>query len=210
LLWGGAVILLVALVIVAAVLVSDNTTPAIVEKDLAPAVNASDHTLGSATSTVTLVEYADFQCPACQAYFPLLQKLTTDYQSKILFVYRYFPLPQHPNAVPAAEAAEAASLQGKFWPMHDLLFGHYQDWENLSDPTPIFIQYATQLGLNVTKFQSDMQSDAVKNVVNADLASATSENLQGTPSFYLNGKYIQNPPNYDAFKTLIDNALQSK
>src|SRR5580704_72720 len=92
-------------------------------------VTSADWTIGSSTAPVTLVEYADFQCPACAAFHPIVKQLLAEDGSKIYFAYRYFPLPQHANAIVADEAAEAAGMQGKFWDMSDLLFTNQLDWE---------------------------------------------------------------------------------
>lgn len=202
LIWAGITVILVAIVIGAAILVVKNqgATAGNVTA-LTPTVSSADHFLGNPSATTTLVEYADFQCPACQAYYPLLKQLTTDYKDKIKFVYRYFPLTQHPNALPTAKAAEAAGDQGKFWEMHDLLFANYKDWENLSDPTPVLMGYANQLSLDTTKFQADMNSTTTAKIIADDATSATTENLPGTPSFFLNGTFIaKNPQNYQDLK----------
>jgi protein-disulfide isomerase len=172
-------------------------------------VTSSDHTLGTSTAPVTLVEYADFECPACQAYAPIITQLLKDEGSKVYFVYRYFPLPQHPNAVPAAKAAEAAGLQGQFWAMHDMLFADNAQWENLSDPTSVFVGYAKTLGLNTTKFTTDMASPTVAATINADLAQANANGLTYTPTLFVNGVRIDNPQIYAAFKALVDSAASA-
>jgi protein-disulfide isomerase len=169
-------------------------------------VSSSDHTLGSPTAPVTIVEYADFECPACQAYAPVITQLLKDEGSKVYFVYRYFPLPQHPNAVPAAKAAEAAGLQGKFWQMHDMLFAENAQWENLPDPSSVFLGYAKALGLDPTQFSKDYASPTVAATINADLAQATANQLMYTPTLFVNGIRIQNPQSYEAFKALVDAA----
>jgi protein-disulfide isomerase len=181
------------------------TSNAPVVKLLNP-VTSSDHTLGSPSAPVTLVEYADFECPACQAYEPVIEQLLKDEGSKVYFAYRYFPLPQHPNAVPAAKAAEAAGLQGKFWQMHDMLFADNAQWENLSDPSSVFVGYAKTLGLNTTQFSKDYASAAVAATINADLAQANANQLTYTPTLFVNGVRIDNPTSYAAFRALIDAA----
>ena len=176
---------------------------------LSTPVTSSDWSEGSSSAPVTIVEYADFECPACQAYAPVLEKLLAAEPSNIFFVYRYFPLPQHSNAIPAAEAAQAAGIEGKFWPMHDLLFANHGDWENLPDPTSVFVKYATTIGLNAAQFTKDLNSDAVKNAVMAGYQDAVKSNLSYTPTIFINGFRIDNPQSYDAFKQLIDNAAAS-
>jgi protein-disulfide isomerase len=173
-------------------------------------LSSDDWTLGSSTAPVTLVEYADFQCPACAAYAPVISQLIASSSGEIYFGYRYFPLPQHQNALSSAYAATAAGLQGKFWEMHDLLFTNQVTWQDVADPTSIYVGYAKTLGLDITKFTADMASDAVKARVAAGAADATASGLDYTPTLFLNGKRIANPQSYAAFKALIDAAAQSK
>jgi len=175
----------------------------------APAVTSTDHVRGSADAPVTIIEYSDFQCPACEEYEPVLEKLEMAASTTFKFVYRHYPLPQHPNALPAAYASEAASLQGKFWEMHDLLFANHADWTELSDATPVFVGYATQIGLDVNKFKTDMASDAVKARVQTDADQAQTLGLNYTPTFFLNGKVISNPQGYDQFLSIIQAAASS-
>jgi protein-disulfide isomerase len=175
----------------------------------APAITLADHVRGPATAPVTITEYSDFQCPACEAYEPVLEKLEAVASSSFKLVYRHYPLPQHPNALPAAYASEAASLQGKFWEMHDLLFANHTDWTEESDATPIFIGYATKLGLDVNKFKTDMASDAVKTRVQSDADEAQTLKLDYTPTFFLNGTVIPNPQGYEPFLSVIQNAASS-
>lgn len=172
-------------------------------------VTSADHVRGPANAPITLIEYADFQCPACEAYEPVLEKLEAATSTSFQIVYRYFPLPQHPNALPSAYAAEAAGLQGKFWEMHDLLFANHADWTELPDPTSVFVGYATQLGLDVNKFKSDMNSDAVKARIQRDLDEGTNIGVNYTPSFFLNGHIINNPQSYDEFIAILQNAATS-
>jgi len=143
------------------------------------------------TGPVTVVEFADYQCPACQAVAPELQQLVTD--GSITLVYRYFPLPQHSLAVLAARAAQAASLQGEFWPMHDLLFSTHAAWENVSsdEARAYFGGLASQAGLNLQRWQADLTSPAVAEAVSSDAAAAKALGLPGTPSIFINGTYYQ-------------------
>ncbi len=170
-------------------------------------VAASDHSKGSDKPKLTLIEYSDFQCPACAVYYPVVKQLAEEFKSDVLFVYRNFPLPQHANAFPAARAAEAAGKQGKFWEMHDKLFETQIAWENSVRPYGTFSRYATELGLNLDQFEADYDSSAVKNKIDADIKSGQSAGVNGTPSFYLNGVKINNPRSYDDFKLTLINAL---
>lgn len=172
-------------------------------------VTAVDHTMGPETAAVTVIEYADFQCPTCATYAPVLEQLQRDYSDNLKIVYRYFPLQTiHPNATLSAQAAEAAGIQGKFWEYHDLLFSRQSDWSNEKNPTEKFTNYAQELGLNLDQFKTDLDSKDTKNRVNADYRSGLSAGVQGTPSFFMNGAPMENPRGYEAFKAAIDAELQ--
>ena len=148
----------------------------------------SSHILGKGTTGVTLVEYGDYQCPYCGQYYPLIKSVTDKYQDQIAFQFRNFPLSQvHQNAFAGARAAEAAGLQNKYWEMHDLLYEQQNSWQGSTNVEPVFEQYATELGLNLTKFKTDYASSAVNNVINADESEGTKLGVQGTPTFFLQG-----------------------
>lgn len=139
----------------------------------------------------TIVEFSDFQCPGCAVYSGPVESLVEQYPQDVRLVYRHFPLINiHPNAVPAARAAESAALQGRFWEMHDRLFATQKDWEKLSDPTEHFVSLARELSLNEVEFRAGLQNEVVITRVNADLQLALELQLPGTPSFYLNGKLM--------------------
>jgi protein-disulfide isomerase len=166
---------------------------------------------GLASSTVILIEYSDFQCPACRTYYPILRELAETYDGRMAFVYRHYPLKQiHVNAEPAAWASEAAGIQGKFWEMHNLLFEKQAEWEKASDLRSVFSEYAALLGLNKEKFLAELDSSAVKNLVGDQRKSALKFGLNATPTFILNGKKIENPQSVEAFKLLIDKAIKEK
>ena len=169
-------------------------------------ISSADWTIGSSSAPVTIVEYADFQCPACQTYAPLITQLLAAEGGKVYFAYRYFPLPQHQNAVSSARAAQAAGLQGKFWEMHDKLFANYAEWQDNSDPTSIYLGYATAIGISTTTFYKDYSSTAVADVVSNGYQESVANDLSYTPTFFVNGTRIVNPQGYDAFKKVIDDA----
>ena len=176
---------------------------------LAIAVSDSDWFEGGKDASVVLVEYSDFQCPACGAYFPVIRSLNEAYGDKLKIVYRNYPLTSlHPNAQLAAQAAEAAGIQGKFFPMHDLLFGNQQTWSTIADPTDTFVGYATSLGLDVEKFKTDLTGKDVINAVKNDVNGGDASKISSTPTFFLNGLQIEkNPQGLEPFKALIDAAL---
>ena len=159
-----------------------------------PDVAADEHIKGSPSSAVTLIEYSDFQCPACQAYEAVVDEIVTKYSDRITFVYRHFPLVTiHPNAEMAARASEAAANQGKFWEMHDLLFDRQDDWSALGDPTTLFVAYAELLALDKDQFISDLSSSDVRDRVRADMNEGNAAGINATPTFYLNGEPVTFP-----------------
>lgn len=172
----------------------------------------SNHVMGSTKSGVKLVEWGDYQCPACGAFYPLVKQITDKYDSQIQFQFRNFPLVSiHPNALIGARAAEAAGMQNKYWEMHDLLYENQQTWSAGSDPTSYFDQYAQQLGLNVNKFNQDLKSDTTNAIVQADLAQANKNGFDSTPTFVLDGKKIENNPrDLASFSKLIDDEIAAK
>ncbi len=172
------------------------------------AVSVTDWVTGSRNSKVILIEYGDFQCPACGFYFPIVKKLTEDYQDKLVFVSRNFPLQQHANARPAAYAAEAAGKQDKYWEIYDLLFGNQPQWSDAPNAKEIFTDYAKSLNLNLEQFTNEAGSSEVKNKVDNDYQSGIRADVNSTPTFFLNGKQIK-PINYDEFRNLIEQAIKA-
>jgi protein-disulfide isomerase len=155
--------------------------------------NIADHVFGQANSKVLFVEYGDYQCPGCGGLYPTLKTITEKYQGQIAFVFRNFPITTlHPNARVAAAAAEAAGLQGKYWEMHNKLYENQSAWESLSSDTRVayLTTYAKDLGLNTTKFQSDLSSDAVSAKISFDQAVAEKIGVNSTPTLYLDGKLV--------------------
>ncbi len=166
-------------------------------------VSAADWQRGNQYAKNVLIEYSDFQCPACAAYEPLVRQLMKDFDNQILLIYRHFPLSQHVHAELAAQASEAAGKQGKFWDMHDLLFDRQGSWENTGDAEATFKGYAKELGLDEARFAADLNSDEIKKLVAEDADGGLHAGINSTPSFYLNGKKIDNPKTYEEFKKLL-------
>ena len=171
---------------------------------------ASDHVRSGKDANVTLIEYGDFQCPACGAYYPIVKELESTYGDKVNFVFRHFPLIQiHPNAFAAARAAEAAGNQGKFFEMHDKLYETQNSWgEATSNQQSLFEGYAQELGLKMDQFKSDYSSNEVADRINQDLATGQQTfSIDSTPSFVLNGTKITNPKDVEEFKKLLDSTI---
>ena len=173
-----------------------------------PEVTSEDFVKGATESAkVTLIEYGDFQCPACGAYFPVVKQLSEEFKSDLKVVYRNMPLTNiHPFAMITAQAAYAAGRQGKFWEMHDLLFENQSEWTT-SNAREKILQYAESLKLDIDKFKEDLDSDEAKDFVNKQREEALSIGLNSTPSFFLNGKYIQNPKTFEDFQKLIQDEI---
>jgi protein-disulfide isomerase len=162
-------------------------------------------TKGPANAPVELIEFSDFQCPYCETAFPTVNQVLTTYGDRIHFVYRHYPLVIHPRARPAAEAAQCAAEQGKFWQFHDRLFG---DQSRLSDED--FKQDAAQLGLNALQFNACVDSHKYKAEIDADIHAGDEAGVSGTPAFYINGRMLSGAQPFDAFKRIIDEELALK
>lgn len=161
---------------------------------------------GDENALVTLVEYSDFQCPACRVYSTLVHDLAEHFEGDVRVVYRHFPLRSiHPLANLAAQAAEAAGAQGKFWDMHDELFASQSSWSSLTlnDAEDLFVTYAEKLELDVDKFQDDIGLGDVREAVEADYISGLGLGISGTPTFFINGEHVINPKGYEAFRATV-------
>ncbi|HJU55256.1 MAG TPA: thioredoxin domain-containing protein [Pyrinomonadaceae bacterium] len=151
----------------------------------------SAHVRGPANAKITMEEYGDYQCPSCGVLFHELKKIEQEYGTQMRFVFRHFPLQGHKYALVAAHAAEAASQQGRFWEMHDMIYTNQGAWSASSDARPIFIQYARNLGLDVDRFTRDLDDPAVAARVQADYQRGVAARVEGTPSIFLNGRQLR-------------------
>lgn len=150
---------------------------------LTPPVSDADHRAGPDDAPVTLVEYGDFECPHCGRAHPIVRDVRKRMGQRLRFVFRHFPLSQaHPHAMHAAEAAEAAGDQGRFWEMHDVLF---ENQEALEDPD--LIRYAQELGLDEARVGRELESGAHEKRVRAHFRSGVRSGVNGTPTFFING-----------------------
>jgi protein-disulfide isomerase len=171
---------------------------------LRPPVNRNDHIKGPHDAVVELVEYGDYQCPHCGAAHPVVKSVEDAFHGKLKFVYRHFPLMEiHPMAVPAAIAAEAADLQGKFWKMHDMIF---ENQAILS--IPALVEFARVLDLNIPAFERDMQDRSLLEKVEADFESGMRSGVNGTPSFFINGEKYNGSYDFIALSGAIDAAIK--
>jgi protein-disulfide isomerase len=164
------------------------------------------HIVGREDATVTLVEYSDFQCPACASFQPTLKEVLAEYGDSLKFEYKHFPLPIHPKAEPAARAAEAAGQQDAFFEFHDLLFANQTTWSNSANPLAFFVKYAEELNLDVDLFKRHYNASLVKDKVRENSQEARGLGITGTPTFFLNGEKMQ-IQTYQDFKDQIAAAL---
>lgn len=174
-------------------------------------IAAVDHIRGPENAPITIIEYADYQCPACAAYHPIVERLLSESSTTVRFITRHFPLQQHRNAIAASQAAEAAGRQGKYWDMAALLYDNQTSWENLTNDQAkdLFKGYAERLSLDVEIYNKDFEDPEIKAKIDADRADGNKIGVNSTPSFFINGKYITNPAGYEAFKTLIEATASS-
>jgi protein-disulfide isomerase len=158
---------------------------------------------GPAAAPIELIEFSDFQCPFCQRANPTVEQVLKTYGDRVKFVYRHYPLPNHPNARPAAEAAACAEAQGKFWEYHDRLF---------ANPTKLtdsdLKAHAAALGLDTARFDTCFDNRQQKPGIDKDIADANEAGVTGTPAFFVNGRAIEGAQPFEAFKRVIDEELE--
>lgn len=175
-----------------------------------PAITETDWMKGTLDENkVQIVEYSDFQCPGCAAYRPLLEEVYEKYSDQVVIVYRHFPLPKHQNATIAAQSAQAAGAQGKFWEMHDRIFENQNTWDDLSraEAKTIFEGYAQELGLDMAKFTTDYGAEETAKVIAEQFVTGAKAGIQGTPSIFINGALLkENPTSIEKFSQIITNA----
>ncbi len=173
---------------------------------LTPPVSGRDHIAGPADAPLTLVEYGDYQCPYCGAAYPVTKRVQKSLGKNLRFVFRNFPLTQaHPYAMIAAEAAEAAALQGKFWEMHDLIYENQADLEPDILPT-----WAEAVGLDLRAFGTAIKQGEVTKRIREDRASGIRSGVNGTPCFFINGTRYDAAPDYDSLRAVLEEQLSKQ
>jgi len=166
-------------------------------------VGPRDHAQGPATAPVTLVEYGDFECPYCGRAYPIVKSVQKQLGTRLRFVFRNFPLTEiHPHAANAAEAAEAAGEQGRFWEMHDALFKH----QDALEPTDL-IAYAVGIGIDPDKLGAELESHAQAARVREDFMSGVRSGVNGTPTFFINGARYDGSWDYPMLLAAIEAAI---
>lgn len=212
--WGGAVIAVVLVVAGLAYYFGGTTAPRSAGDlytggKLSQEVSASDWVKGPANAKVTIVEYSDFQCPACAAYAPVLEQLLTEFPNDVRVVYRHYPLPYHRQAEEAAIFAESAGRQGKFWEMNAMLFAGQTDWAEKPTARTIFLGYAGTLGLDMARLETDLADKTLITKIADQKRGGTASGVDATPSFFINGEKITNPRNYGEFSSLIRSIIDN-
>jgi protein-disulfide isomerase len=138
---------------------------------------------------ITIVEFSDFECPFCGMTHPILERVLAENEGRVKLIFMHYPLDGHEHAQPAARAAVAAQSQGKFWEMHDLLFENQRALE-----AEDIERYAEEIGLDMTRFRADLQSDATQRRVEAQKALGRELDISGTPSIFINGRRFPEGP----------------
>lgn len=203
----GIGIVCVVLLVGAAFLMGGSATPNQTQKvDPKLLVRQNSHTTNGSPK-VTIVEFGDYQCPACGVAHPVMKEIESEYGNKITFVFRNFPLPMHQNSHISAEAAEAAGKQGKFWQMYDLLYQNQKEWSESTSPLDIFATYAKKLGLDVEQFKSDVSNNAYAKQIEQDIKDGNALGVNATPTFFINGVMMEGVPQTSDFKEKINQAL---
>lgn len=189
-----------------------NKADTIRKESLPVTINSSstDRTIGNPNAKVTVVEFADLQCPACKAFETIVNPIIGEYSDRVNFVFKHFPLVSiHQNAILGATALEAAGEQGKFWEMKKVMYENQADWSGSLDSKNKVIALAVSLGLNKEKFEADLLSKKIEEKVLADLKEATTLKLGGTPTFIINNKKVDSSElgSVEKFKAYLDKEL---
>lgn len=207
-LWLSVIVIMVAVVggIIFIVTRDDSAAGSVIGMEAVE----GDWTKGSMEASVTLVEYSDFECPACAQFYPMVKGVVEELGNRIQFVYRHFPISQlHKQAELAALAAEAAGRQGKFWEMHDVLFERQDEWAGAGDARDKFGRYAQELALDMERFDVDIEDNELRDKVEEQRLSGVRFGVSGTPTFFLNGERMKGYNTQDEFKNIVIETVES-
>jgi protein-disulfide isomerase len=173
---------------------------------------SSEHTKGNSSANVELVAYEDFGCSACGQFEPIVSEVVERYKDDIRYQFRHYPIPSSANSVAAHRAAEAAGLQGKFFPMYDLIFANQFEWAGTESPRSVFESYAGDIGIDIDQFNNDFESPSVLSTINADKLAGQELGIEGTPTFFLNGQMLDNNEiqSVDALSSKIEEVLSGQ
>jgi protein-disulfide isomerase len=204
-----AIIIISALLFLGTLVYMINASKEVKKEQTSAQLTSAGWVRGDKDAPVTLVEFSDLQCPACGFREPMVQQALKDYDGKVKLLYKHFPLTTiHKNAMGASRAAEAAGKQGKFWEMHDMLFEKQDTWQALPDAKKEFVAYAQALKLDMNKFEQDYNSKEIEDKINKERDEGIQLGVNGTPTFFLNGKVIDTPMSYEDLKKSIDEVVK--
>lgn len=179
-------------------------SPAHARQRLLTPDRATEHVLGPDSAAVTLIEFGDFECPSCRQAHPAVQMLLSHFGAQVRFAFRHFPLREvHPHAELAAEAAEAAGAQGRFWPYADLLFNHQSHLD-----TRHLDAYAAQLGLDMARFENELKDNVYRQRVQEQVELGHRLNVRATPTFYVNGEFVDVSFGLQNLRDAVERALK--
>jgi protein-disulfide isomerase len=166
------------------------------------------HIRGKESAPITLVEFGDYECPACGYYYPMVEEILHRYPDTVKLEFHHYPLIQmHAHALTAAMAAEAAADQGKYWEMHDMLYKHQAQWARSNNSEAQFLAYAAELGLDANKFMRSLKSPDVEKRILEDIQRGSKAKVNSTPTFLINGRSLEPlPKGVDDFAKIIDAA----
>lgn len=174
---------------------SENSSTSTLDAAEVLKINESDHVRGNPAGTVTVIEYGDFQCPFCGDVHPILDQVVSEYEDRVQFSFRHFPIVNaHPRAMIAHRSAEAAGKQDKFFEMHDLLFERQSLWSEAENAADVIRGYAEEIGLDMVQFDNDYKDPATLSFITDQLKEAEAIGVNSTPSFYINGEKLEQPP----------------
>jgi len=163
--------------------------------------------IGSDSAKVKLVEFSDLQCPACKSVEPYVKQVVERSKDNFQFIYRHFPLTQHIHSKKAANFAEYAATQNKFWEIHDKLFDTQDEWSGLSDPSNYFADLGFQFGLDKDKIKEAISKGQFERIINEDLAEGNRLGVDATPTFYINGRKL-GLQSFSELVTVVDQELK--
>lgn len=188
----GTIVTTLILIVGVAVVFSGSDSDSGRYVEVGTLIEGAQNTQGDPEAKVVIVEFSDFQCPACQGAETFVDAVREQYSDQIFLVYHHFPLIQiHPYAMIAAQFAELAADEGKFWPAHDLLFSRQEEWSSLRSEDEVLAQfesYLSELDIDKTDFSSRIQSKEIKDRVNGELSLSQQLNISATPTFFVNGQ----------------------
>ncbi len=203
---GIGVVTIVIIIIGVFLLGKQNKKPEVdTNFDSAKLTEGASHTKGNSSAPVVIVEFGDVQCPACRAAQPIANKVVEKNKDTVYFVFRHFPLSIHKNSKLAAQAAEAAGAQGKFFEILDIMYDKQNEWSEKANPRDLYRKYAQDLGLDMDKFNKDMEN--LKSGIEKDYALGNSAGVESTPTFFINGKKYPGVIQEEQFQQLIDGSL---